>query len=761
MNSTTPSERSHRVGHTEHAARPGRPGSADDPAPAQMQRRSVLKVAGLAGAGAAVLALGRPTPAAATGAGSAEGVVGVAATVADLADRQAEDGDVIVVAGYREPGDGGGMTVRWFAGSDAAANGGTVLAGPSSNGRWHQIHDGVGDFRRFGILDASTPADDALEAMAGDESFHRIEARTDLNFVRRHTFFRSNLTLDFGGHRVTAEGIEPNVEPIREYGAVLAFAGRRGETTQTVTLSRDMPELTDVYEVTDSSFFTEGHWYEVISDLPPGGFDYSADQELQRMVQVTEILDRTRIRVNYKNGWNLAAGREIYWTPVEPVEGIRVENMRFRGPGGDADTGAHPIAFRYAVRCDIDRIDATRSYWSLCMRGYNTYFTTSRCTLSDPVDAAAGGAGYLTQQMYSLYGRVADCHTSRARHLVDFTACAYCLVENCHGDGDVMGPFVTHGQYEHDLTYTGNSGMMTFANSGQKWGSWIKRVTVRKHVGPLFFSGRKGPTIEVKAVDLTLEDVEIIRDPDMYAAAEAYPAWGWVNADGLQMRGCRVDDSFHIYQNSSVSRRPTIIDGCYIGQEEYYTGLPFIDASVTSTITFSATTIAGLTDERTTVVSRAPLVFADCTLRGSGEGSTLTLPSESVRLVDTRIEDLGIVLAGEGDQRLELAGSVVFGGSPGATAFLSRADGGGDIDWQLDGYDGSADAGEVAHVVVDRGTNHYRAVGARFAGGRLRLEPEAFSGGSLLHSGNVEQGVTRTAMPSTGDGVLVEGNLLR
>ncbi len=51
-----------------------------------------------------------------------------------------------------------------------------------------------------------------------------------------------------------------------------------------------------------------------------------------------------------------------------------------------------------------------------------------------------------------------DCHTTNARHLNDWTASSYGLVENCHGDGDDQGPFVTHGQYEHDLTYVGNSG---------------------------------------------------------------------------------------------------------------------------------------------------------------------------------------------------------------------------------------------------------------------------------------------------------------
>lgn len=722
----------------------------------QFSRRRWLQVAGLGSATSALAVMVAHQPAAAVPQSAADTSLKRFATIAELLDHVPEDADTALVAGFHAPGDGAPKTLRWFADSDATANGGTVLSRGSGSGRWHQLHDGTLDFRHFGIFDASEAADDALEAMVNDPSVQRIEAHSDLNFTRRHTFFRSNLTLDFGGHLITAEGIEPNTKAIREYGAVLGFEGRRGEQTQTVTLTQTMPELTDVYEVNDAGFFTQGGWYEVISDLPPGGFSYSADQELQRMVQVTEIVSSTRIRVNYKNGWELAAGRKTNWTPVEPVERIRVENMRFRGPGGDADTGAHPLAFLYGVHCDIDRIHSSRSYWSLCMRGYCTYFTTTRCTLNDPIDAAAGGAGYLTQQMYSLYGRVADCHTSRARHLVDFTACAYSIVENCHGDGDFMGPFVTHGQYEHDLTYIGNSGMMTFANSGQKWGSWIKRVTVRKHVGPLFFSGRKGPTIAVKCVDLTLEDVEIIRDPDMFAQPSGYQAWGWVNADGLQMRGCRVDDSFHIYQNSEVSKRPTIIEDTHIGNAQSYAGLPFIDASVTTPLRFIRSHIVNINSQMT-VNSSAPLEFDGCVLAAADPGFSWSLPSALITLNSCSISDLGVSANGTAEQEVRVLGSSQFSGTPPVDGFLSR---GGDslINWTLDGYRGQVDSNRP-HVSITTGQNNYRAVGAQFRGGGIALDTQSHD--TLMHVSNVEVGVSRAAgFPETGDRHLVEGNLV-
>lgn len=172
----------------------------------------------------------------------------------------------------------------------------------------------------------------------------------------------------------------------------------------------------------------------------------------------------------------------------------------------------------------------------------------------NPIEVVVGGTGYLTQQIHCLYGSVRDCQVSNARHLNDFTGCAYCMVENCHGDGDFHGAFVTHGQFEHDLTYMGNSGLLSFANSGPTWGSSARRITVIRHVGcwGLAFA---------KVSDLTLQDVSIYK-------TEKYEECGTLllNADGLQVRGCRAD-GLVLTQRSSRSDRPCIIEGCCFGRE--------------------------------------------------------------------------------------------------------------------------------------------------------------------------------------------------
>ena len=67
--------------------------------------------------------------------------------------------------------------------------------------------------------------------------------------------------------------------------------------------------------------------------------------------------------------------------------------------------------------------------------------------------------------------------------------------------------------------------------------------------------------------------------------------------------------------------------------------------------------------------------------------------------------------------------------------------------------------GDMLRAAIKAGTNQYQATGARFTGGTLSLADKAFEGESyLLHTGNVEAGVTRS-VPADGKRVQTTGNL--
>lgn len=696
-------------------------------------RRMVLAGLGAAALGG-IVAVGAPKPAQAVQPQivPTSRDTGTVATVADLASENAKADDLISVAGYATAGDGGGGLFRFVTKDKPETNGGTVVAG--KKGVWVRVHTGTLDFRAFGIFGPEVPADDALDVMVADAGIHRIEAYTDLNFVRRHIFDRSNIVFDFGNHLMTTEGIV-NAGADDPFAAVMFFRGTVTDDVQEAKLGEAVADLADVFPVRDSSFFSVGAWYAAEVNALSGRWE----RELQRLVQVTQIVDGKHIRVNYQNGWPLGADRTMTWRRVEPVQDVRVSNLRFLGKGSDQFTGSHPLAFEYAVRCDVDHIDGTGTFWPLIMRRWNTYFTTDSCNLTNPTSVTWGGAGYLTQQIYCLYGYVANSHTSNARHLNDWTASAYCLVENCHGDGDDQGPFVTHGQYEHDLTYIGNSGLMTFANSGAAWGSAAKRITVRQHVCSWFVA-------RVKVTDLTLEDVKVIGKPSLAGSGML-----WINADGAQLRGCSASDTLVITQASAVSKRPNVIEA---SEFTFLAKGDLTNATVKAPVTFVDTLLDGVGGMK--IAGSGTVTFRGCTLNAADDADPVVSSSGRLRFEGSTLRNARIAAARDERQTIEIAGSqsALKGGTG-----ISRT-GAGELhvtptDSTFHGDDAST------HVSITKGKTHYRAVGNRFDGGKLELADAAFGEDStLLHTGNVEAALTRAAFPADGDRVLSATNLV-
>ena len=200
-----------------------------------------------------------------------------ASDVAALAELSAKADDIVAVAGYASPGDGGGGLFRFVTKRPPEVNGGTVV--PGAKGVWVRVHTGTLDFRAFGIFGPDVPADDALDALVNDASVHRIEAHTDLNFVRRHRLSRSNIVLDFGNHLMTTEGIE-NAGADDPFAAVLFFQGAVTDAVHEAGLGETVPDLADVFPVGDSSFFEFGAWYAAEVNALAGRWE----RELQRLV---------------------------------------------------------------------------------------------------------------------------------------------------------------------------------------------------------------------------------------------------------------------------------------------------------------------------------------------------------------------------------------------------------------------------------------------------------------------------------------------
>ncbi|MBP1995579.1 hypothetical protein [Paenibacillus eucommiae] len=680
----------------------------------------------------------------------------------ELPAKLLKDGQKVHVGGYYQDGDGGGKLVRWAAGSTKANNGGTVHEPKPDkkrvDGRWETLHSGVADFRWFGIFNASSHADNALDAMVNDPAIYRIEGHTNLNFARRHTFHRSGIEIDFNGCTVTTEGIELNTRD-NPFGAILFFQGTEAGQSQTVTLTADLAELTDILEVADSSVFkVEDWWIAQVGNLPGG----KAQRELDYMLMVTEIIDAQHIRVNYKLGWSLAAGRTITYKKINPVSRCHVRNMKFVGVPVPPTTstsvrpfetwdqiGSNPVAYEFAVRCDVTGVVATQVFWPVVQRRYCTHYVTERCELYNPEERDWGGTGYLTQQLNVLYGHVKDCNTSNARHLNDFTCAGYCMVENCHGDGDDYGPFVTHGQFEHDLVYIGNSGLMSFANSGTNWGDSAKRITVKKHIATRIVAHKK-------ITDITFEDIHAFKKEGLANSGTI-----WANADGLQMRGCTAEMMLTLSQSSSRSKRKNMADGCTFGMmPDYEIARPVRSPAVgnlpvSADFTFQNCEFINVDNNNIGSINR--LVLINTWFKGvSAAARPVRVGSVEVVIQGGGFQNSGLLLTGNfdpsvtgtSDQSVMIDGGAVLSGTNAEKALLKSNNTAGTVTWTLANLTSVAADPDTAHLHIQGGVNKLRAFGTHFKGGKYEMVDAAYGSGSYLFlTSCVEESVNRTALP--------------
>lgn len=707
-------------------------------------RRDLLKMLGVGGL---TLALGGMMPLSAF---AIEGTVEASSNVRQVPNvasllsvktSELKNGDKFIVGGYYADGDGGAKIVRWVADSDKADNGGTVhnpFGTNMQNGRFEVVHNGVGDYRWFGIFDETKAADEAMKAMVNDPTILRIEAHSNLLFNKRNRLTRSNITLNFNGFTVYTYGMETGAKD-DPFGAVFFFTGETYGKNTVYTLKNDMPEYWDTFEVEDSSKFTIGDWYVAIVDNLPEGRE---QKELQKMMQVIEVVDPTHVRFDYKLGWPLNKGRVITYTPVKPVTDVRIENMKFEGNGRptttDGGSGSNPIAFEYAVRCDVFNVHAVQVFWPMIMRRYNSYYQTNKCSLYNPVEVQVGGTGYMTQQIHCTYGSVRDCLANKTRHLNDFTNSAYCEVENCHAIGDNMGPYVTHGQFEHDLTYIGNSGLLSFANSGITWGSAAKNITVKKHIGTRVIA-------ENRITNLTLEDIHTFYQDGISNAGSI-----WANVDGLVMRNCHAEKHLSMSQKSNWTTRPNIIDGCsFFAVKGYFFGRGETNI-ITQQVTFRNCEFKNL--DNNYYAGTGPVDFENCLFEGAAEGAIpLVVSSDRIRLTNCRFKNVGIGLNGSNAQELKIDGGTVFEGVNNADwSFVDIGNRGDYVDLDIGNMTFQpADAASL-FIRFREGAKlrRMKMIGATLIGGKSEIGSGVLTDDGFIYITNcIEQGYNKGTMP--------------
>ncbi len=136
----------------------------------------------------------------------------------------------------------------------------------------------------------------------------------------------------------------------------------------------------------------------------------------------------------------------------------------------------------------------------------------------------------------------------------------------------------------------------------------------------------------------------------------------WVNADGVQLRGCQADDTLIISQASALSKRPNVIEG------SRFAVLPdtaITQANVTNPVHLVRTTLNGL--KNASFAGKGAVVLDACTLEAAeGEGTVTVSGDLTVR--GGVVRNVAVVAAGAAEQTVRLDGGARLEASPRAGA---------------------------------------------------------------------------------------------
>ena len=220
---------------------------------------------------------------------------------------------------------------------------------------------------------------------------------------------------------------------------------------------------------------------------------------------------------------------------------------------------------------------------------------------------------------------------------------------------------------------------------------------------------------------------------------------------GAQLRGCTASDTLIITQASDNSGRPTVIADSHF---TFVAPGELTNATVKTPVTFVDTVLDRVGGMK--ITGSGAVTFRGSTLSAADDAAPIVSSSGHLRFEGSTLRNARIEAARAERQTVEIAGSDV---SLKAGAGVART---GDGELHLTLSDSTFRAeGSASHVSITKGATHYRAVGNRFEGGALELADGAFGASStLLHTGNVESGVKRTAFPAEGDRVVAAANLV-
>lgn len=419
-----------------------------------------------------------------------------------------------------------------FKSVGAMLSGKTFIGGRYCTGgtTWEKISDTNNNLSDFKALTPASIRDWGVNRIGlVDTSYAWIEAVNHADEV----YGNSEDTYLFSGNVPV-----PNYTKVRVKGQVLwngvappfINAGRdrgifeaRGVVTNTIdsiTLTGIWKEGAERFPTNDVTLFDEVDYCTInAGSLPEASIGYLCKPSSQNGVT-------NRVSLDYSLGWDLENPTFTY-RKVVPAIGVEIEGFEYEDltSGQTDDQDISGVSFVYAVNCHTRNVRGKNGTNPTVFTYYTSDCTTQSCQCVDP-QKTSGGKGYTVQWNNALRAYSQKMSGKKNRHVVDHTMAAYCIVEDSQGQNTQSGDFLTHGSYEHDITYDNIRGTMHLAASASDsfdFGRSAKNITVDNFVGDVLrcrtnvqnFTGRNIRTSYgvFNSVGLDLENVKLYDSP--------------------------------------------------------------------------------------------------------------------------------------------------------------------------------------------------------------------------------------------------------
>lgn len=334
-----------------------------------------------------------------------------------------------------------------------------------------------------------------------------------------------------------------------EYG-VLTFHGADSGTSQTVNQVVTLPENTTDWAVTNSGAFATGDYWIIEIDPandPDAGGNFST-KKVWRLLQCTSINSATSVSFDYTRVFPIASGTVVKFTKVNPVKNVHVKDVELvydrayiEGDPTAQLEASSGVAFYKAVNCTAENVTYRRNPKQAAHFEFSHGCKASGIVMLDPVETTSGG--YCVQFEKSIYFEAKKCRASKDRHMFDATASSNGKVTDCSGYNSTNSTFTTHGTWEHDIEYIGNSGHFQLAGSGTDFGQTSLRIVVRDHVGTVI-------NAVMNVYDLTIEN-------------SRFTSISNINVDGLRIINSEFLNDVRLTKVSSLSKRESMAEQSY------------------------------------------------------------------------------------------------------------------------------------------------------------------------------------------------------